>query len=96
MKELKGTINFDSKDLIYNVHFPGNPVVPGSLILGTFVDILSSETGASGITVNNFNFSRFVNPGNYRYTITFSDNTATCRLFKNDEVLSRGKITYED
>ncbi|MBU4420644.1 MAG: hypothetical protein KKH84_06520, partial [Proteobacteria bacterium] len=40
---IKGTFYFDPSDRIYAEHFPGNPVVPGSLIIHAFLKALKEE-----------------------------------------------------
>lgn len=81
----RGHFYFDPQDPIYAEHFPGHPVVPGSLIISAFVQ------AAEGIkhtedewNISNFRFKRFVPPGRYPFQIVpKSDGRLACTLFQD-------------
>lgn len=64
-----GHFYFDPHDPIYKDHFPGHPVVPGSLIVSAFLEAAQTHEGRTMTTVQNFRFRRFISPGRYAYRI---------------------------
>ena len=90
----KGRFYFDPDDPIYRDHFPGHPVVPGSLIIHAFM----SETGrfaknATAPSMANFRFKRFVSPGSYTYRIEpMSDGRLACFLYDEDKAVVTGTL----
>ncbi len=88
---ISGEISFDPADRIYAEHFPGRPVVPGSLIMQGFIN-LAREAGFSPRALRRWRFVRFVEPGSYRYLIEASENRLSCQLLAEDEVLTTGVI----
>ena len=89
--QIKGTFYFDPADRIYEDHFPGTPVVPGSLIVHAF-----TETGkklgfvVDGCTIENFRFREFVSPGEYPFDIQLLPDRLKCRLYQGDKTLVTG------
>jgi len=64
-----GSLRFDSTDHIYAEHFPGH-VVPGSLVVGAFLEIARGMGFlGSEVVVENFRFREFVAPGLYDYRV---------------------------
>ena len=85
---IKGTFYFDPSDRIYADHFPGKPVVPGSLIIHAFLKALKEEGCNEGYLIENFRFKEFVSPGEYAFNIEISKNQMQCRLFiSNSDIL---------
>lgn len=90
----EGAFHFDPDDPIYQDHFPGNPVVPGSLIIHAFV------TAASGMDwdvmpkgIRNFRFKRFVPPGRYAYRMRRKDDGCiACMLLDEQTTVVTGSI----
>lgn len=76
--EKTGKFYFDPDDAIYKDHFPGSPVVPGSLIIHAFCRAIEKEDedqfNNNQLRVEKFRFTKFVTPGEYRYTLLFTDN----------------------
>ncbi len=87
----EGTFYFDPADKIYEDHFPGNPVVPGSLIVHAFSEA-GKKTGfvADCLTIENFRFREFVTPGEYSYTLEVLSDRLKCRLYRSGETLVTG------
>jgi 3-hydroxyacyl-[acyl-carrier-protein] dehydratase len=87
----EGTFYFDPADRIYEDHFPGSPVVPGSLIVSAF-----SEAGkkigfvADCLTIENFRFREFVPPGEYPFTLELLSDRLKCRLYQGRKTLVTG------
>ncbi len=89
----QGCFYFDPADPIYKEHFPGNPVVPGSVIIHAFVKALENETLCpSSISLENFRFKQFVSPGKYRFSIIPEPGAVRCTLFENDKAVVTGVI----
>jgi 3-hydroxyacyl-[acyl-carrier-protein] dehydratase len=93
-----GIFHFDPGDPIYEDHFPGRPVVPGSLIVQAFVKTAESLPDAFKVTkVENFRFKRFVVPGTYSYHLDLrqdgkSGSSIRCRLLEGDQVVVSGVL----
>ena len=94
----RGTFYFDPNDPIYADHFPGNPVVPGSLIIQGFLSAAGQLLNESAeLTLKGFRFKKFIPPGGYDYEI---QNTADidqrpvlkCALFYNRRKVVTGVI----
>ena len=84
--ELHGVFFFDPADNIYDDHFPGNPVVPGSLVLHAFMKA-AQEAGLemSRWAIEDFRFKRFISPGEYRFCMHFQEDQSTCECELYDE-----------
>lgn len=96
----QGTFFFDPADPIYSDHFPGNPIVPGSLIVHAFITVCRQDQPAKLCAVEDFRFRRFISPGEYAYEIhgmrTGPDKwQAACRLFLDDKPVATGNLQYE-
>ena len=81
--EIEGKFYFDPSDRIYKDHFPGNPVVPGSVIVSAFIDA-GKRAGAleDGFTVRDFKFREFVPPGGHGFIIETYQDRLKCRLYR--------------
>lgn len=96
----EGYFFFDPADPIYADHFPGNAVVPGSLIVQAFVSAAENVQGAAGqVMLENFRFKRFVSPGNYAYRMVLSAETAghdrlQCSLYNNGDAVVTGTLRW--
>ncbi len=92
--EVQGIFFFDPEDRIYNEHFPGNPIVPGSLILYAFITVAKKAGMIKGdCTIERFGFKKFVSPGRYSYKIHTQENRMECRLLEKERTLAAGTIT---
>ena len=82
---LNGTFFFDPNDRIYTEHFPGNPVVPGSLIIHAFM-LAAQKLGfcRGACSIKNFRFKKFVSPGKYAYRIEIAGENLKCSLLNGD------------
>ena len=96
-KTLSGLFVFDPDDMIYNDHFPGKPIVPGSLIIHSFIKE-SEKIGLNPglIKIKSFKFKYFIVPGEYMYSIRLIDNKIICKLFNNEnKEMVKGIFLYE-
>ena len=90
---LKGTFYFDPQDRIYEDHFPGRPVVPGSLIVRAFLEAgESAGLGSRGGRMENFRFKEFVSPGAYAFSIEDRDKGWQCRLYHEGRTVVSGLL----
>lgn len=90
---IKGTFYFDPKDRIYKDHFPGRPVVPGSLIVHAFRKAWTEGgSGAAGCAVEDFRFKEFVAPGHYDFSMEPKGEGMRCRLYHEGRVVVSGYI----
>ena len=87
---LEGRFFFDPADPIYQDHFPGKPVVPGSLILHAFLEALRQHGMPRPKAAEKFRFIRFVAPGSYPYRIHGSTEVLRCELSDGSQPLATG------
>ena len=88
-----GHFFFDPVDPIYRHHFPGQPVVPGSLIVSAFMTAIGGADAQSKWELRRFRFKRFVSPGRYEYQIeSLADGQHRCRLFDGQTVVATGTL----
>lgn len=83
----EGVFQFDPEDGIYVDHFPGSPVVPGSLIIQAFLDLAGAVR-----EIEEFRFRTFVVPGCYRYRLTRRDDGWDCVLLREKQIMAKGKL----
>ena len=88
---LTGSFFFDGSDPLYKGHFPGNPVVPGSLVVASFLSMLKGE-GHTPSEVKNFRFRLFLPPGSYPWAVTIEGDRAVCRLLLGDRPAVTGEV----
>jgi len=87
----EGVFYFHPDDGIYRDHFPGYPVVPGSLIVQAFLKA-SGMAGFSGdrLTVENFRFREFLAPGHYQFRIELREDRLSCLIYRGNRKLVTG------
>jgi len=91
---IKGTFYFDPSDRIYAEHFPGNPVVPGSLIIHAFLKALKKDGINEKIhTIEKFRFKEFISPGEYNFDIEICKDQMKCRLFRKSSDAMKPIVT---
>jgi 3-hydroxyacyl-[acyl-carrier-protein] dehydratase len=84
---------FDPQDPIYVDHFPGHPVVPGSLIVHAFMVAGGSlEDAASPWSIESFRFRRFISPGEYAYRIEVAGRRLRCSLLRGPSIVATGTL----
>jgi len=92
--EKKGQFYFDPSDMIYKDHFPGNPVIPGSVIVNAFIGAGKESGFFDGqYTLENFRFKGFVTPGMHAFSIQYVSDQMKCRLFETDLATSKALVT---
>ncbi len=93
-KTIAGFWEFDCKDMIYAGHFPGKPVVPGSLVIGQFISE-AKELGyfKKKYRVKRFKFKKFIEPGVYQFNMKINCESIACRLFVKAEADVKPLVT---
>jgi len=96
----QGIFFFDPGDPIYSDHFPGNPIVPGSLIVHAFMTACRQDQPVKLCEVLDFRFKQFLSPGEYVYEIHGVEAIPgkwqiSCRLFDDDRPVVTGKLIYD-
>jgi 3-hydroxyacyl-[acyl-carrier-protein] dehydratase len=89
-----GTFFFDPDDPLYREHYPGRPVVPGSLIVQAFILAALNHTKSKAYRrVQRFRFKRFVHPGRYVYAMSPTDDGClVCTLSDGSTPLVTGML----
>jgi len=89
----EGEFYFHPGDAIYREHFPGYPVVPGSLIVHAFLMACRSTGIAAGIaSLENFKFRKFLSPGRYSFKIKSGEEGFYCSISEGKKKLVTGVI----
>ncbi len=90
---LSGLFCFDPGDGIYAHHFPGRPVVPGSLIVQAFM-LAGERLGffEGPLQIENFRFRRFISPGEYAYRIDVMGDRLQCTLYDGPLTVAGGTL----
>ena len=83
----EGIFHFDPDDPIYRDHFPGYPVVPGSLIIQAFLDLAGDVR-----EIGQFRFGSFLVPGAYRYRMVRSEDGWECTLLEGEKTMVKGRL----
>jgi len=88
----EGHFYFDPEDPIYTDHFPGRPVVPGSLIIDAFLTAAqSARERLEQCLIENFRFRQFICPGRYAFRMERkADGRTQCRLYDQGKVVVTG------
>lgn len=90
---LKLAVSLDPSDACFNGHFPGDPVVPGTLIVSLCLEAARRHLGRGGaLTVRRFSFSRFAAPGCYELLLEERGADLQCTLSRGGAVYARGRI----
>ena len=94
-KVIEGIFLFDPEDNIYKDHFPGHPVVPGSLIVHAFVTEAERQGWIfGGWTLEDFRFLHFVSPGKHQFRIRSCNdgNVFECELHSEGKISATGRL----
>ena len=80
---LEGVFHFDPSDGIYRDHFPGHPIVPGSLIIHAFLQTAAqAHAGLRISSVENFRFKTFITPGHCAFRMEIKSDRIVCTAFQ--------------
>jgi len=86
---ISGNFDFCPDDPIYQEHFPGMPVVPGSYIIGAFIRRARNE-GEEITAFREFSFRAFLPPGSYRYSMNTTEKGLFCVLYREGKAVVEG------
>jgi 3-hydroxyacyl-[acyl-carrier-protein] dehydratase len=89
----EGVFYFHPDDGIYQDHFPGYPVVPGSLIVHAFLKA-AADAGFSPdyLAIENFRFREFLSPGHYVFRIELDEKQLNCLIYSGERKLVTGVL----
>jgi 3-hydroxyacyl-[acyl-carrier-protein] dehydratase len=96
---IAGEFFFDPDDAIYADHFPGKPIVPGSLIIEAFMTVVRPvlEGRWKRFSVENFRFRRFISPGLYAFRVSAkTDELLQCALYDGGRTVVTGTLSGSD
>jgi 3-hydroxyacyl-[acyl-carrier-protein] dehydratase len=96
----------ESADLIFAAdhptaagHFPGNPILPGALLLDSIVLAVSRGAGTRNVTIQSVKFLRPVRPGD-RLRVAWENKGAdthfSCFLAASEEIAVSGVLRLSD
>lgn len=89
---MEGFIFFDPEDPIFREHFPGNPIVPGSVVIRELFKIVG-ELGLNikrPIEIRQFKFRNFLKPGKYKYILKETVKGVKCSLVSDSDIYVTG------
>lgn len=91
---IRGEVFFNPENPVYNYHFPGDPVVPGSFIVEELkkAAIDNNVTLKQPIELKNFKFRKFLRPGSYSYEIEVSKGAVICTISGDGVVYCTGRF----
>jgi 3-hydroxymyristoyl/3-hydroxydecanoyl-(acyl carrier protein) dehydratase len=96
----------DSVDLVFSAdhptaagHFPGNPILPGALLLDSIMLAVSRGIGAPSVTIQSAKFLRPVRPGD-RLRVAWAtkgvDTHFSCSFAASGEIAVSGTLRLSD
>lgn len=84
---------FRAEDACFHDHFPGNPVVPGSLIVGiSLYTVLTAFTGETPLRISRFSFLRPARPGEGILHIRVHEHGFSCHFEQLGALCAKGTI----
>ncbi|MEZ6854028.1 hypothetical protein [Halodesulfovibrio aestuarii] len=92
MNNITGTFTFPADEPALADHFPDSPVIPGTVIIHSFVSVLRELIPEATLSVSKFRFKSFITPAVYSYSIEAKPFGYACTLFKNNAKTVTGRI----
>ncbi|MCT4534597.1 hypothetical protein [Halodesulfovibrio sp.] len=94
-KPITGTFTFPANEPALQDHFPDSPIIPGTLIIHSFVNEVRSHMPEATLGIRKFRFKSFITPDSYAYRIEPKPFGYACTLFKGTEKAVTGRIVVE-
>jgi 3-hydroxyacyl-[acyl-carrier-protein] dehydratase len=89
----EGVFYFHPDDDIYQDHFPGYPVVPGSLIVHAFLEAAAEVCFLPDyLTIENFRFREFLSPGHHAFRIELEESRLKCKIYRGEKIIVTGVL----
>ncbi|MGO9136437.1 MAG: hypothetical protein ACLP9S_11815 [Syntrophales bacterium] len=89
----EGIFYFHPEDGIYQDHFPGHPVVPGSVIVHAFLEAAAVAGFLPDfLAIENFRFREFLPPGHYAFRIELDEDKLKCLIYRGEKKLVTGVL----
>ena len=89
----EGIFHFNPDDGIYRDHFPGYPVVPGSVIVNAFLEAAAiAGFPPDNLVAEDFRFREFLVPGRYLFCIEHATDRLHCLIHRNGKKLVTGVL----
>ncbi|MFA9396018.1 hypothetical protein [Halodesulfovibrio sp. MK-HDV] len=95
MNHITGTFTFPADEPALADHFPDSPVIPGTLIIHSFVSVLRERMPDAVLSVSKFRFKLFVTPDAYAYSIEPKPFGFACTLLKDGKKAVTGRILVQ-
>lgn len=92
MFNLTGTFTFPADEAALQDHFPDSPVIPGTLIIHSFVQALRTRMPEAMLSASRFRFKEFITPASYQYSIEQTPSGFSCTLFSKGKKAVTGRL----
>lgn len=89
---LSGHFHYPASEPAFADHFPDAPVVPGTLIINSFVGVIRELLPTSTLSISKFRFKSFVTPATYAYSIEPKPYGFACTLFAEGKKVVTGRV----
>ena len=97
MNTITGTFTYPATEPALADHFPDTPIIPGTLIIHSFVSTLHNLLPAETVlSVSKFRFKSFITPAEYAYSIEPKSFGFACTLFKDGKEAVTGRILTQE
>lgn len=94
-KTITGTFTFPATEPALADHFPDSPVIPGTLIIHSFMEVVNELMPDAKLQVSKFRFRSFVTPETYEYALEAKPFGFSCTLFNNNGKAVTGRILVQ-
>lgn len=89
---ITGTFTFPASEPALADHFPDSPIIPGTLIIHSFMGVVRELRPDAKLQVSKFRFRSFVTPETYEYALEAKPFGFSCTLFNTNGKAVTGRI----
>ena len=89
---ITGNFHYPATEPAFADHFPDTPIVPGTLIIHSFVEIIRELLPDAKLSISKFRFKSFVTPATYAYSIEPKPFGFACTLFADEKKAVTGRV----